>query len=127
MGWVENLNKSVSYIEDNLAGSVDYNEAARIACCSTFQYQRMFSYIAGVTLSEYIRRRRMTLAAFDLQNGSSRIIDIALKYGYESPTSFTRAFRNVHGTSPSLVRKNGVTLKSYSRIFFNMSIKIKLP
>lgn len=123
MEWLERLNQSISYIEDNLAGEIDYEQAARIACCSTFHYQRMFSYIANVALAEYIRRRRMTLAAFELQNSDIKIIDLALKYNYESPTSFTRAFQSVHGVAPTTARNEGVQLKAHPRISFLLSVK----
>ena len=123
MGWIERLNRAVDYIEEHLAGEIRYDEAAKIACCSTFHFQRMFSYIAGVPLSEYIRRRRMTDAAFALQQRDVRVIDLALRYGYESPTAFNRAFRSVHGVPPSAAKETGVTLNTYPRITFQISIK----
>ena len=121
--WIARLNEAVAYIEDNLTNEISYEKVAQIACCSTFHFQRMFSYIADVPLSEYIRRRRITLAAFDLQSSNEKIIDIALKYGYDSPTSFNRAFQNVHGVSPTEARKIGVSLKAFPRISFKITIK----
>ena len=123
MEWLDRGNQSIDYIENNLTGEIDYYEAAKIACCSSFHFQRMFSYIANVSLAEYIRRRRMTAAAFELQNSSIKILDLALKYGYDSPTSFSRAFQNVHGISPSSARNEGVQLKAHPRITFLISIK----
>lgn len=123
MEWLERLNKSIDYIEKNLEGEIDFNQAAKIAYCSTFHYQRMFSYMAGIPLSEYIRRRRMTAAALELQSSNVKIIDLALKYGYESPTSFNRAFQSVHGVAPSVAKEKGVRLKAYSRMVFLISIK----
>ncbi len=123
MEWVERLNQAVNYIEANLSGTIKYDVAAQLACCSTYHFQRMFSYIAGIPLSEYIRRRRMTAAAFDLQTTRMKIIDIALQYGYESPTSFNRAFQSVHGISPSAARAEGATLKAFPRISITISIK----
>lgn len=123
MEWLERLNQSIGYIEDNLDGTINYERAAQIACCSVFHFQRMFSYIAGIPLSEYIRRRRMTAAAFDLQSSKLKIIDVALKYGYDSPTSFNRAFQNMHGVSPSAARMEGISLKAFPRISFTISIK----
>lgn len=122
MEWLDKLNKSIEYIEDNLDGEINYEEAAKLACCSCYHYQRMFSYIAGVTLSEYIRNRRMTKAAINLQNGE-KVMDVSLKYGYESPTSFNRAFKKVHEVSPSMAQKKGTFLKSYSPISFKLTIK----
>ena len=123
MEWLERLNEAVKYIENNLRDEISYDKAAQIACCSTFHFQRMFSYIADVPISEYIRRRKMTLAAFDLQSSSEKIIDIALRYGYESPTSFNRAFKKVHGISPSAAREKGISLKAFPPISFKISIK----
>lgn len=120
MDWFERMNGAMSYIEDHLASEIDYEEAARIACCSSYHFQRMFSFITDVTLSEYIRRRRLTLAAFELQKGSGRVIDVALKYGYDSPNSFTRAFQSLHGVTPSLARDEGVQLKAYPRMSFQL-------
>lgn len=84
---------------------------------------RMFAYMADVPLSEYIRRRRMTMAAVDLQSCQKKISDVALKYGYDSPTAFNRAFQSVHGVAPSLVKAGGVSLKSFSPISFKITIK----
>ncbi len=123
MDWLERLNQAINYMEDNLSEEISYDHAAQIACCSTFHFQRMFSYIAGIPLGEYIRRRRMTEAAFDLQTNGLKVIDAALKYGYESPTSFNRAFQNVHGVSPATARSEGVSLKAYPRISFKISIR----
>ncbi len=123
MEWLQRLNESLIYLEEHIADTIAYEEAARIACCSTFHYQRMFTYIAGMPLSEYVRRRRMTAAAFDLQSGGMKVIDVSLKYGYDSPTAFNRAFQSVHGVPPSAAREEGVSLKAYPRISFAISIK----
>lgn len=123
MEWMDKLNQSITYIENNLEGNIDYNEAAKIACCSTFHFQRMFSYIAGVTLAEYIRRRRMSKAAFELQNSSIKILELSAKYGYDSPTSFSRAFQSIHDISPVSARKKGVKLKIYPKMVFSLSVK----
>ena len=122
MEWLERLNLAMDHIEQNIAGDIELERLARIACCSSFHFQRMFSYIAGMPLSEYIRRRRMSAAAFALQQGA-KVIDLALTYGYESPTAFTRAFRSVHGVSPSEARRRGAPLKAWPRISFRITIK----
>ncbi|WP_105615057.1 AraC family transcriptional regulator [Vallitalea okinawensis] len=123
MDYLQRMNDALDYIENNLDGEIDYKIAANLACCSVYYFQRMFSFIADITLSDYIRRRRMTLAAFELQNSNVKIIDVAIKYGYQSPDSFSRAFQNLHGIIPSKVRKGGVSLKAYPRISFHISIK----
>ncbi len=111
------------YIEDNLDAEIEYARVAQIALCSQYHFQRMFTFLIGIPLSEYIRRRRLTLAAFDLQNSSEKIIDIALKYGYNSPDSFSRAFIAMHEVIPSKAREKGISLKAYPRVTFSLSIK----
>ncbi len=122
MEWLDRLNDALTYMEDHLDGDISFQRAAQLACSSVYHFQRMFSYIAGVPLSEYLRRRRMTMAAFDLQNGA-KVLDVSLRYGYESPTAFNRAFQTVHGITPSMAQKNGAVLKAFPRIGFQMSIK----
>lgn len=85
MDLLDRMNGAMEYIEENIAGEIDFEKIARMACCSVNHFQRMFSYITGVSLSEYIRRRKLTVAAFELQNGNSKVIDLAIKYGYDSP------------------------------------------
>lgn len=123
MEWIERLNNAISYIEEHITEEIDYDKVAKIACCSTYHFQRMFSYMADSSLSEYIRRRRMSLAAVDLQGSHEKIIDVALKYGYSSPTAFNRAFKSVHEIAPSQVRKGGISIKSYPPIEFKMTVK----
>lgn len=123
MEWFERLNQSMKYIEEHLTDEIDYEQLGRIACCSSYHYQRMFTYMAGITLAEYIRRRKMSLAAVDLQAGEERIIDIAAKYGYSSPTAFNRAFQSFHGIAPSSVKDEGVSVKSFSPIVFKIAVK----
>lgn len=122
MEWLKKLSQSIDYIENNLDGTISYDEIAKIAGCSTYSFQRMFTYIAGIPLSEYIRRRRMTIAAFEIQTKEIKIMDIALKYGYTSPTAFNRAFQSVHGVAPTLARTEGTLLEAYTRISFSISI-----
>lgn len=123
MDWIERLNLSLEYIEQNLTEKPDYEKIARIACCSAYHFQRMFAYLAGVPLGEYIRRRRMTLAAAELQTGDAKVIDLALKYGYDSPTAFNRAFQGVHGIAPSAARERGVSLQAFLPISFKIMVK----
>lgn len=123
MTLLEGMNRAIQYIEENLDQEIDYAQVARIACTSQYHFQRVFGFVTEIPLSEYIRRRRLTLAAFELRNGNDRILDIALKYGYNSADAFTRAFQNMHGIAPSKARENGVTLTAYPRIHFTLSIK----
>lgn len=123
MEWSRRMNAAIDYIEENLAESIDFNEAAKKACCSLFHFQRMFFAIIGVTPAEYARRRRLTLAARELSAGNTKVIDVAVKYGYDSPDSFPRAFRNVHGVTPQAARTSGVKLAAYPRISFKIELK----
>lgn len=123
MDWLDRMNSAIDYIELHLTDTIEYKQLAKIVCCSVYHFQRMFSFISGVALSEYIRRRRLTLAAIELQNKNTKIIDIALKYGYESPEAFSRAFKNLHGVPPTSARSMGTTLKAYPRMTFYLSIK----
>lgn len=120
---LKSMNEAIKYIEENLTNEIDFKEVARLAYCSEFHFKRMFSFLAGATLSEYIRRRRLTLAAFELKDSNVKVIDIAIKYGYNSPDSFARAFQNLHGLTPSEARINGRSLKAYPRMAFQLSIK----
>lgn len=123
MEWIERLNSAVNYIEENIKETIDLEEVSKIACCSTYHFQRMFAYIADIPLSEYIRRRRMSLAAVDLQSGNEKVIVISLKYGYDSPTAFNRAFKSVHGIAPSRAKEEGTILKAFPPISFKITIK----
>lgn len=123
MEWIEKLNEAISYMEEHLTDEIDYEQLGRIACCSSYHFQRMFTYMAGVTLSEYIRRRKMSLAAVDLQGKDVKIIDVAAKYGYHSPTAFNRAFQSVHGIAPSAVKSEGVSVKSFPPVSFKIIVK----
>jgi AraC family transcriptional regulator len=123
MDWLEKMNGAIQYLEDHLLDEIDYDEVAKRAWCSSYHFQRMFSFITDVSVSEYVRRRRLTLAAFELQKKDVKVIDLSLKYGYDSPVSFARAFQNLHGTTPTLARDKGVTLKAFPKLSFHISIK----
>ena len=122
MDWITGLNKTMDYIEAHLSGEIDYEQLARLACCSSYHSQRMFAYMAGVSLGEYIRRRRMSVAAADLQGGE-KVLEVALKYGYQSPTAFNRAFQSVHGLPPSALRETGASVKAFPPLHFTITIK----
>ncbi|WP_339272642.1 helix-turn-helix domain-containing protein [Paenibacillus sp. FSL K6-1330] len=110
----------VEYLENIIPSSdeVDYSVISKIACCPSPLFQRIFVYITGITIAEYLRRRRLTLAGYDIKNSSDKIIDIAMKYGFNSHASFTRAFNQHHKVSPSGMRKVGVKLIEYPRASF---------
>lgn len=120
MDSLKNLNEAMAFIEANLSDEIDYAEVAKIVYCSESHFKRMFSFLAGIGIAEYVRRRRLTLAGLDLKNSDLKMIDLALKYGYDSADSFSRAF---HGILPSQVKKSNKVLKTYSRMSFHLSIQ----
>ena len=122
MDWIKRLNQAIDFIEENLDGELDYEEVAGIAGCPSYYFQQMFLYMTDMTLREYIRRRRLSLSAVELQKGNGKVTDIAMKYGYESPTAFTRAFKNFHGITPSAVKTEPVSFQAYPPISFSMAI-----
>jgi AraC family transcriptional regulator len=123
MDSLRSMNNALEYIEEHLTEEIDYIEVSKIAYCSEYHFKRMFSFLAGISLSEYIRRRRLTLAALDLKDRDLRIIDVAVKYGYNSADSFSRAFHSLHGILPSEARSENTQLKAYPRMTFQLSIK----
>lgn len=123
MNGLKALNDAIGYIEERLTGEIDTKEAAKRAYCSEYHFQRMFSFLSGVSLAEYIRRRRLTLAAQELSEGRARIIDVAVKYGYGSPDSFARAFHQLHGVNPSEARGASPSLKAFPRMSFQLAIQ----
>jgi len=123
MDWLKGMNNVTQYIEEHLTQPIQHESLARIVGCSIYEFSRIFSFMAGISVSEYIRRRRLSQAVFDIQKGGEKIIDIASKYCYESPAAFTRAFKELHGTTPLSARKANVSLKTYPAINFVLTIK----
>jgi len=121
MDFLKRMTEVIDYIEAHITEDIDYTDVARIVCCGVYQFGRIFSYVVGVSLAEYIRNRRLSLAALELQTGNAKVLDTALKYGYSSPESFARAFREIHGVPPKEAK--GTTLKMYPRITFQIYIK----
>lgn len=123
MDSLRSMNNALAYIEEHLTEEIDYSEVSKISYCSEYHFKRMFSFLAGISLSEYIRRRRLSLAALDLKDKDLRIIDVAVKYGYNSADSFSRVFHSLHGILPSEARSENTQLKAYPRMTFQLSIK----
>ncbi|HYG58568.1 MAG TPA: AraC family transcriptional regulator [Symbiobacteriaceae bacterium] len=123
MNPLKSMNDALAYIEEHLTEEIDLEAAARIACCSAYHFKRMFSFLAGMPLSEYIRRRRLTLAAQDLAGGKAKVIDVGMKYLYDSPDAFTRAFQAQHGVAPSQARREGQVLNAFSRVAFQLTVR----
>lgn len=122
MDWVERLNRAIAYIDKNLDGDISYEEISRITASPIALFQRFFVLMTGITLAEYIRRRRLTCALTDLQATGEKVIDIAVKYGYDSADAFCVAFKRLYGVTPSRARKTGRALQRYDRVLFTLSI-----
>lgn len=123
MDWTIRMNRALDYIEDNLDQEIDFNYASKLAFCSLSSLTNMFKIVTEIPLSEYIRRRRLSLAALELQNSNEKIIDISMKYGYSSPTAFNRAFQTQHKVSPQYARSRGISITIYPRIAFQIKIR----
>lgn len=122
MEWMDNLNKIMDYVENHLDGELDSEEIIRLAACPFPMFQRVFAVIAHISFTDYIRNRRLTRAAHELQHTKTRIIDIALRFGYESPDAFSAAFRRVMGVSPSQARRDKIQLTYHPPLRFKLSI-----
>ena len=123
MEWIESISKAIEYIETHITENLTTNDIAREVCISSFYFQKGFSMLCGFTVAEYIRQRRLTLAGSELVSTDNRIIDIAMKYGYDSPDSFTKAFTRFHGCTPTAVRRGGTMMKSFASLKINVSLK----
>ena len=122
-GWAEGIQNAIGYIEDNLTEPLDIGDIAAKAYVSAFHFQRIFSALCGFTVGDYIRNRRLTLAAQELSHGDCKVIDVALKYGYDSPDSFARAFTRFHGVSPSAAKEKGAGLKSFAPVRIKLTLE----
>lgn len=124
MNYYESLNKVIEKIEDNLTKDIDYKELARIVGTSSYTLQRIFVFLTGITLTEYIRKRRLSNAAEELLHTDIKIVDLALKYKYDSPISFSNAFKKMHGISPQNLRKGNISIKTCPKIEFKPTTDI---
>ena len=122
MEWIQSINKAIEYMENHLLEDIHCEEVAGYVHISVFHFQRTFSLLSGMTIGEYIRNRRLSLAGEELTKENVKVIDVALKYGYESPESFTKAFQRFHGISPSQAKK-GKNLKSFNRLIIKVSLE----
>lgn len=123
MDWISGMQNAINYIEAHLTDAIDYDEVAAQSFSSSYHFQRVFSILCGFTIGEYIRSRRLSLAGAELAESDVKVIDVALKYGYDSPDSFAKAFQKFHGILPSQARNNGSRLKSFSRLVLKISLE----
>jgi len=116
MDWITGIQNAINYIEDHILEEIDYEEVAKQSYSSSYHFQRVFGILCGYTVGEYIRNRRLALAGMELQTEKAKVIDVALKYGYESPDSFAKAFQRFHGITPKEARMDGAVLNSFSHL-----------
>ena len=119
MNWIQGIQRAIDYVEAHITEEIDFEEVAKQAYSSSFHFQRVFGILCGFSLGEYIRMRRLSLAGEELSRGNAKIIDAALKYGYDTPESFSRAFARFHGITPSEARHGGKV-----KIFTPLSVKL---
>ncbi|HAE40652.1 MAG TPA: AraC family transcriptional regulator [Candidatus Riflebacteria bacterium] len=123
MDWIKRLQNSIDHIENHLLEDLSIEEVAETAFVSSFHYQRIFSLLTGITIGEYIRKRRLARAGQEIAGSDDKVIDIALKHGYDSPESFSKAFTRFHGISPAVARSPGSSLKSFSPLVLKITIE----
>lgn len=121
--WTNDIQNAIQYIEDNLTEGLDIAEIAAKAYVSPFYFQKIFNVLCGFTVGEYIRNRRLTLAAEELSGTDVKVIDAAVKYGYDSPDSFARAFTKFHGISPSAAKEKGAAIKSFAPVRIKLTLE----
>lgn len=122
MDFIQSLQKAIDYIEEHILERITYEDVAKQVYMSSYHFHRTFSMVTGMTANEYIRNRRLSMAGQEITMSETKVVDLAYKYGYESPESFTKAFTRFHGISPNIARRAGMKLKSFNRLL----IKIKL-
>lgn len=123
MNVLTQFNEAMGYIERNLMCNIELNQISHIAGCSEYHFRRMFSFLAGMPLGEYIRRRRLSVAGILLQTEPVKVIDLALQLGYESPEAFSKAFQAMHGVTPSQAKNKNIVLKVLPPMTFQLTIK----
>ncbi len=123
MEWINAIQNALDFIEEHITENITANDVAEHVFMSSFYFQKGFSMLCGYTVMEYIRNRRLALAGGKLASTDSKIIDVAMEYGYDSPDSFTKAFTRFHGVSPSMVRKGDVMIKTFAPLKLELSLK----
>lgn len=121
MDWSSAIQQAIDYVEQHLTDQIDYEAAAKQACSSVFHFQRVFGVLCGYSLGDYIRMRRLSLAGEELAGSDAKVIDVAYKYGYETPESFSRAFTKFHGITP-LEAKHGGSIRSFTRLSVRLTL-----
>ena len=123
MEWIESLQKAITYMEEHLLEEINYEDVAKQVHTSSYEFHRAFSFVTGLTANAYIRNRRLSLAAKELVETDVKITDLAMKYGYETPESFTKAFTRFHGVAPKMAREEACKLALFNPLTITLSVK----
>ncbi len=123
MEWIQSLNSAINYMEEHLLTDLSCEEIAKHIHSTSFHFQRVFSLLTGMTVGEYIRNRRLSLAGQELIISDAKVIEVSLKYGYETPESFTKAFSRFHGITPNQAKREGSSLKSFNRLIIKIELE----
>lgn len=124
MNYINELQKAIDYIEDNLENNINFEIVAKEVGMSAFYFHRIFSSVIGISPTTYIRNRRLTVAAQEISKNNENILDIALKYGFESHEAFSRAFKNFHGVVPKMAKTDGNEFKNFSKANLDIEVNI---
>lgn len=123
MDGIQSIQKAVEYMEEHLLEKISYEDVAKQLYMSNYHFHRLFSMITGITANEYMRNRKLSMAGQELVMSNKKVIDIAYKYGYESPESFAKAFTRFHGVTPSMARHPGTKLQSFNRLVIKITVE----
>ena len=123
MEWIESLQKAITYMEEHLLEDINYEDVARQVHISSYEFHRAFSFVTGMTANAYIRNRRLSLAGNELVKSDARITDLAMKYGYDTPESFTKAFTRFHGIAPKTAREQAGKLVFFNPLTITLDVK----
>lgn len=123
MDCIQSIQKAINYMEENILENINYEDVAKQVYMSNYHFHRLFSMVTGITANEYIRKRRLSMAGQELSISNAKIIDISMKYGYDSPESFTKAFTRFHGITPKDAKRSGIQLKSFNRLVIKIILE----
>ena len=122
MDWISSLQSAITYMEEHLLEEINYENVAKHVHTSSYEFHRAFSFLTGITANAYIRNRRLSLAGQEIVNSDVRITDVALKYGYDTPESFTKAFTRFHGVAPSVAREGNTKLVLFNPLVIKLTV-----
>ena len=123
MDCIQSIQKAINYMEENILENINYEDVAKQVYMSNYHFHRLFSMVTGITANDYIRKRRLSMAGQEISMSNSKVIDISMKYGYDSPESFSKAFVRFHGITPKEAKRSGMQLKSFNRLVIKIILE----